>query len=644
MKKNYLYLFVFIFGALLYANTIPNKYAYDDFSVIEGNKFTRDGIGGMFGHLLNDSFTGFAGKKNLFSGGRYRPLSLITFSIEYQFFGMNPHISHFVNMLLYGFICLLILMVLSRLFRDKLVFKKFRDYFLSLSLMATILFATHPVHTEVAANIKGRDELLALLFGLLAWNSALIFTDQNRKAHAAYAGIFLFLSLLAKESAAPFLLMIPLSVWCFRSQETFKKSILISGAALLGSFALFILLRQSILGWSSGSTMPDNIIHNSFMYAKGFSERYGTTFLTLGLYLKLLFIPHPLTIDYYPFYIPYVGLTDIRSLIPILLYTLLTLGAILFTWKKNIAGFGVLFYLIFLFPVSNLPFVVGPFMGERFLFIPSLGFVIAFIWLLQKGAEKAKIIHALPYVLLTIFVLFSLKTIARNTDWKDNFTLYNTDVLTSVNSAVITKGAGHELLLRAEKTEDLNLKRDLARKAIFYLEQAMRLNKSTTEVFLLANSHYEYGDYQTALSLYLETLRIDPQYQRAWHNYFVTLPKLPDPRVKILYCDSVIRVTGIRYEPFYQKGLIFGKELGQIDSALVNLLKAYNTDTAKYECLSDIGVAFAMKGDLPQSIRYLSKALMVNPSDDKARQNLVVSLYKSGNRQRAKQVAEKRWP
>ena len=118
MKKKHLYLFVFLFGTAIYLNTLPNKYAYDDFSVVGGNKFTQQGLSGIFGHLFNDSFTGFTGQKNLFRGGRYRPLSLMTFSAEYQFFGANPFVSHFVNMVIYGLICMMLFKVLAALFQE----------------------------------------------------------------------------------------------------------------------------------------------------------------------------------------------------------------------------------------------------------------------------------------------------------------------------------------------------------------------------------------------------------------------------------------------------------------------------------------------------------------------------------------------
>lgn len=639
MTKKYLYLFVFLFGTAIYLNTLPNEYAYDDFSVVAGNKFTKEGLTGIFGHLFNDSFTGFTGQKNLFRGGRYRPLSLITFSIEYQFFGANPFVSHFVNVILYGLICMLLFKVLAALCQEKLVCKKFRDYFLSLSLMAALIFAAHPIHTEVTANIKGRDELMALLFGLLAWNSIILYTDKARAIHAFYGGLFFFLSLMSKESAAPLLAMIPVSLYCFRSQKIFRKKALLSAVSLFTGFVVFMVIRQSVLGWNSKPTMDDNILSNSFMYASGISERYGTTFYTLWLYLKLLFVPYQLTIDYYPFYIPYVGLGDVRAILPLLLYAGLTVTAIFLTFQKNFAGFGLLFYLTALFPVSNLLFIIGPFMGERFAFIPSIGFAVAIAWIMIRGAEKLKITQFLPYAFMLLLILYCGKTISRNFDWKDSFTLYTRDVLTSVNSAVINKGAGHELLLKAEATKDTAEKRSYAQKAIPYLKQAAKLNKSETEIFLLANAFYENGEYEKALDMFMETLRLNKHYEKAYGNYFVSVNRLKSPAMKIKYYNLLIETAGERYEPFYNKGLVFGKEMNLPDSSIINLIRASRIDSTKLDCLSDLGVAFAMKGNFAQSAFYLEKALKINPNDLKIRQNLAASYFNLGNLSRAKELS-----
>lgn len=640
MKNKYLYSLVFLFGVLIYSNTIPNGYAYDDYSVVKDNNFTKQGLNGIPGHLFNDSFFGFTGQKNLFRGGRYRPLSLITLSIEYAIFGENSHVGHLVNVIIFGLICMLLLKIFSSLFKDKLVFDKFQDYFLSLSLMSALIFACHPIHTEVVANIKGRDELMALLFGLLAWNSTLKYIGAYKPLDAVLAGSFFFLSLMSKESSSPLLLLIPISIFCFRSAKVFRKSIIVVSISLFTGFLLFILIRQSVIGWSAKPSMPDNILSNAFMYANGFSERYGTTFYTLGLYLKLLFIPHPLTIDYYPFYIPYIGLTNWKSVLPIVVYTALTVGAILFTYRKNVAGYGFLFYLAAIFPVSNLLFPIGPFMGERFAFIPSIGFILAIVWLILEFVKKYRLTKITPYLFGFLLLMLTIKTISRNFDWKDNFTLYTTDVQTSKNSAIITRVAGQELLIRLETETDSNNIKKYVKLAVNYLEQAEKLSKSTTETFLLGNAYFNNAEYEKALSMYSETLKMNKNYTKAYGNFLITVDKIPSPELKIKYYDQLIKIAGESFDPYYKKGFVYGRQLNKLDSAMTNLNRAIILDSANLDCLSALGVVYAMKADFRKSLYFLEKGYKINPNDKNIVNNLIVTLTNLGERERVQKLID----
>ncbi|HKK88495.1 MAG TPA: hypothetical protein VJ917_06570, partial [Saprospiraceae bacterium] len=155
---------LFALSLLLYLNTLRHGFVLDDAIVISENKFTQQGIDGWSGILTKDTFFGFfqkEGKDQLVAGGRYRPLSLLFFSFVYEIAGNNPTIFHFFNLLFYGILIVVLYQWLLDVFRKK----KYRYWIASLS---ALIFTVHPVHTEVVANIKGMDELLALLFALLA--------------------------------------------------------------------------------------------------------------------------------------------------------------------------------------------------------------------------------------------------------------------------------------------------------------------------------------------------------------------------------------------------------------------------------------------------------------------------------------------
>ena len=137
------YYLVFALGFLLYANTVPFDYALDDKLYITANEFTKKGFDGIGEIWTNDLMTGFFGtKKKLVEGGRYRPLALTTHAIEYQMFGKNPQLSHFINIVLYGLCGVILLLVLKRIFGWNE-----ERWWWSFPFVATALYLAHPLHS-----------------------------------------------------------------------------------------------------------------------------------------------------------------------------------------------------------------------------------------------------------------------------------------------------------------------------------------------------------------------------------------------------------------------------------------------------------------------------------------------------------------
>jgi len=104
---------IIIICAVFYVNTLANQFALDDVMVLTGNNSVKQGLGGIGDILTKDSFYGYIGSASNLSGGRWRPLSLIVFAVEYQFFNDNPAIYHLTNFLLYICCCLALLRLLK---------------------------------------------------------------------------------------------------------------------------------------------------------------------------------------------------------------------------------------------------------------------------------------------------------------------------------------------------------------------------------------------------------------------------------------------------------------------------------------------------------------------------------------------------
>lgn len=190
---------IFIAAFALYANTIPNGYNMDDELVTINHPRTSKGLQGISEIIASFYYEDAAGYKY-----GYRPVTHISFAIEHAFFGENVHVSHTINVVLYSFSCLLIFLVMRLIFYEKSVYLPF---------LIALIFAIHPLHTEVVASIKNRDEILSLLFGILGLYTVLKMGASNKSwmqflTWIAALGFFV-LGMYSKKSILFFSLFYP---------------------------------------------------------------------------------------------------------------------------------------------------------------------------------------------------------------------------------------------------------------------------------------------------------------------------------------------------------------------------------------------------------------------------------------------------
>src|ERR1043165_5645283 len=192
------YAVIFSFSFLIYFNSVFNDYNMDDELVTQNQRLTSKGISAIPEIFNSPYYQDKSGYKY-----EYRPIVLVTFAIEHSIFGEHAGVSHFINVLLYALLCCLLFSVLRRLFKT---------YSILFPLLVTLIFAAHPVHSEVVASIKNRDEILSLLFGLTSLYFAASFVEDKRKVSLARVCFFFLLGILSKTTVITFALLIPLSL------------------------------------------------------------------------------------------------------------------------------------------------------------------------------------------------------------------------------------------------------------------------------------------------------------------------------------------------------------------------------------------------------------------------------------------------
>ena len=580
-------LLIMLLAFILYANTLGHDYTQDDAIVIYDNMFTQQGVQGIPGILQYDTFYGFfktEGKSKLVSGGRYRPFTLIMFAIEWQIFERNPMIGHLVNIILYGLLGICIYLFLIRLLKSP----PNGIEPAMLALITALLYIAHPIHTEAVANIKGRDEIMSMLGSILALWMMFKYVDTSKLKYAVYAALSFFVALMSKENAITFLAIAPVGFILFRKikiTDSLKKIWPILSAAIV-----FLLIRFSVLGFDFGGT-PNELMNNPFLKLSGtayipfsFEEKFATIFFTLGKYMSLMFFPHPLSHDYYPRAIEIMSFSDWQVWLSIILY----LAMIVFIfkyWKKDkLISFGLLFYLLSLSIVSNIVFPIGTNMSERFLFMPSLGILISLVYLAISRIKAMKMVIGLAALCI---VAMGAKTIDRNKVWKDDFTLFTSDVKTNPRSAKLLNAAGGALTTKSasmaqgpERTQNLN-------QAIEYLNKAVSIHPGYRNAYLLlGNAHYYLENYEASVENFDKALAVDP-------NYADALKNLP-----------IVLRDGGRY---------LGQVQNNFPKAEKWLVRSYNMSPQDYETCRLLGITYGIQGQNQKAIEYFLKAVELRP-------------------------------
>lgn len=619
---------------IFYGNTVGNDYAYDDSVVITENRFTREGLAGLPEIFGSNTFRGSYGDNPTVL--RYRPLSVATFAIENQFFGLNPHVSHFNNVLLLVLASLVLYEFLSRLFPSREAAADFLD----LPLVAVLLFIAHPIHTEVVANIKGRDELMVLTGSMAATLSVLKYLDSREPRHSVWAFVFFLAALFSKENAITFLAIAPLTIYYYKRANW--RGYLRALLPLLAASVVYLGVMRLALG-ATGPLPPQDIITEPFAYAT-FAERIATAFWTFGVYLRLLVFPHPLTIDYYPYHIQVVNWRNPGVWISVLLCAALTCYALWNLRRKSIVAYGILFFLISFSVVSNLPFSVGTFMSERFVFVPSVGFAIVVAWFLTKTAFAATKHRRL--LLAAIALPCLIKTFSRNRQWENDFVLFTSDVKTSSDSIKSNLAASVSYLAESQALADFDLARTYRARALEHSKRAVSLYehhidssrlKETSYIHaitLLGDCYGSNGELDLALQCYKRVISLVPNQEQLCDMIEKTIGKSTDVDFKIARYLDFVELVPDNFLFNYRLGYLYGKEKNELEKSVKYLKRAVDARPDDTHALQALSHAYKLHKDYVRAAFYLERAAAVDPNDPSHLERLLAIYRLAGDREK----------
>ena len=382
-------------GVLIYFNSLANGFVFDDNHYVTQN------------HLIKN--LDILALKEIFSSfykWDYLPLTHISLSLDYFLFGLNPMGYRITNISLHivnAFLTYqLILLVLGN--------KK-------IALWTGLLFLVHPVNVESVAWVSERKNVLSLTFFLLTFIKYI----QNKRTLSIFCFI---LASLSKSTAIVLPILLILYDSCFKLRE-FRKIIFDKWAYVLISFCLAGI---TVLSHSQGQTLrthpENNPLFSLFSMIPVFKEYW----------LKIAF---PINLNVWYQNIIYKSVTDILGSL------IFGIGFLYFLFRVRKSNplifFGLSWFCISLLPVSHI--VPLPQMqADRFLYIPSIGAILVFSYLINNLAKFFSPKNTLKvcgdiFIYINL-IIFSCLCVYRLPIFKNDFDLWKDSVRQNPNHSI----------------------------------------------------------------------------------------------------------------------------------------------------------------------------------------------------------------
>lgn len=507
---------IIILGILVYSNALFNDFVWDDVKqIVESPSL----------HTIKNIPLFFIGNAQVYKQANplnllyYRPISFTVLDLIYNIFH-TPFFFHLFQISVHILNTILIFKLLKKFISNKI------------SLLFSLLFLVHPINIEAVSYIASFQDVLFFLFGIAALN--IVIKHEPQKYSIAWLFIFLLLSLLSKETGFLFIpLIIIYSVLFVRKKVALM--VLPSAAPIL----IYLFLRFFI------SKSPINNAIVSPIMGLSFIDRLINIPAVFFFYIKTFLFPKDLAIsqdwvvtkiDLTNFYFPL--LVDIFFVVILLLIGYFCvknnhkkLKTLLFFFSWFFLGIG---FHLQIYPLDLT-------VAERYFYFPMAGLLGAIGVLIQYFIDKSlKFKKIWLYFIIVIILAFSLRTVIRNTDWQNPYTLYSHDIKFSRESFDLEANLGVELiklgrleeakihLENSEKTSPYHFenlsnlgvlynREKNYKKAEEYFKFAIRENKDFYPAYHnLAYLYLNRGEYKTAEEFIKKALETYPESSGLW--------------------------------------------------------------------------------------------------------------------------------
>jgi tetratricopeptide (TPR) repeat protein len=468
----------------------------------------------------------WANTKRIFSTyilGNYQPLTILSFSLEHYFFGLDPFPYHLTNIILHAANAVLVYLLIMRLCARA-----------PIAILTTLLFTVHPMRVESAVWVTERKDVLFAFFYLLGLLQYGRYLQRNKVKHLFITFLFFVLSLLAKPTAVSFPLAVVLLDYIqprrLNARTISEKIPFFLTALVFGIIAIFgtytpaneaYPIADTITGTLHQTIVPlDQIKFSEEQFT--FLDNALITCHALVRYIVRTVWPYPLS-PYYP--LP----KKMGTLLPFDYYlaagVVLLIILFLVRWYNKPARFCALFFFVTVFfnlPVGRIGSVE---IADRFTYIPSIGLFYFLAMAITAAVVKLQFTRPALNIILKAAVALLVFSSAANTffyakTWKNSGKLW-----TAVINLYPADPKGY--FNRGNYFFD---RRDYKR-AVRDYRTAIILNPSDPRVhFNLGNSYLYLGRPELAIQTYDTAMAVDVQYTRPLRNRSIAVDMLKKMR------------------------------------------------------------------------------------------------------------------
>jgi tetratricopeptide (TPR) repeat protein len=590
-KRSILLIIVLIITFIAFLPSLSNQFinTWDDNNFVINNP--------LITHLNWESIKGFFTTQN---GGAYVPLPLLTWAVEFKFFGLNPFPYHLDNLLLH-LICTLLVFYFFNLLRLPVIYAAF----------GALLFGIHPMHVESVAWVTERKDLLFCLFylgSLITYTKFIL--SENRKLSFFLLTLLLFIfSLFSKIQAVslPFSLFL-LDYWFDRSLRwklIFEKIPFFVFSLIFGLGGYFILQNLGVINIHDKYTLFERILAGLYSFSA---------------YIVKLVAPLNLS-AFYPYPV------DPGASIPLLYYLnlafLLVMSVLIFlTFKKTkVVIFGFLFFLFNVVFLLQVVRAGDTYQADRYTYVPYIGLFFLAAWGAHKFASRnssSQMVVAGLVLIVTTF--FFSNTYGRCKDWKNGITLWN-DVIEKfpqkIPTAYYSRGIEYGDLGQWDK-------------AIDDYSIAIEIDPKFSDAY--SNRGVAYGNlglWDKAIDDYKRAIEIDPKISMTYSDCGIAYGNLGQWDKAISNYNKAIEIDPKFTQAYSNRGIAYAN-LGQFNEAISDFSKAIEIDPKFVEAYSNRGIAYRNLRQYEKSITEYSKAIEIDPKYKNAYYNRGIAYMNLG--------------